>query len=140
MPYPSANRIVQNRLADRLNVGLTGNDRIRVERQLPTNSQYTNRLIVVTVSPSSPGDTTLTVDVADLDVDAYAGTLDGAEDLAELARYELRLGLPGYTDPDSGAFVMAVQTLARPAWAPWDDAARIERFTASYRITLHAAP
>ncbi|WP_407566843.1 hypothetical protein [Polymorphospora sp. A560] len=121
-------------------MGIPAKSRIRVENKLPSNSQYTYRLVVVQTAVSSPGDTTLTLDVVDLNIDCYAGTDEMAAGLAEMVRSALRLRFVRHIDPVSGAFIKSVETLARPAWAPWDDASAIERWTAAYRLTVHATP
>ncbi len=140
MAYADTQQIVLGRLHTRLNIDVPLSERIRVEDELPTNSQYAGRLVVVTVNPGSPGDTTLTLDLVDLDIDAFAGSRDRTRDLAEQVRTEMRVHLSHYTDPASGAFIKRVQTLGRPAPAAWDDASRIERWSALYRLTVHHAP
>lgn len=140
MVYADIQKIVIGRLRARLNEDVPLSERIRVEDDLPGNSQYVNRLVVVGINPGSPGDTTLTIDVTDLDIDAFAGSRDRAQDLAEKVRTEMRVYLPRYTDPATGASIMQVQTFARPAPALWDDASRIVRWSATYRVTVHHAP
>lgn len=140
MAYPNLKAIIRDWLRDDLNVGVPETDRIRVENRLPKNSQYVNRLVVVQAAPTSPGDIRLTLDVADFDVDTFAGADDLSCELAELAREALRLRLPLTTFQPSGALVTRVDTLIRPVWAAWDDASRIQRYTGSYRVYSHCAP
>lgn len=140
MAYPNLKALIRDWLKTDLNTGVAEANRIRVENRLPKNSQYVNRLVVVQAAPTSPGDVQITLDVADLDVDAFAGSDDLACELAEMAREALRIRLPLTTFQPSGAFIKRVSTLVRPDWAPWDDASRIERYTASYRIHSHCAP
>lgn len=119
----------------------TGEDRVRVvdDGEVPSNLQHAQRFIVVAKSPSSPGDTQLTLDVSDISVEFYARTQDRADDGAEQVRAQLRRNFLHYTDPDTGAFVNRVQTLAAPVPAP-SASAQWRITTATYRITVHAAP
>lgn len=80
------------------------------------------------------GDTVLTLDVALLDLDFYAKVADNARVMAERARTELRLHLPGYTWPD-GVTVSGVETVTAPFWAPDP----VFKRSATYRVVLHSA-
>ena len=78
------------------------------------------------------GDTRLTLDTALVDVDFYAQVADHVRDLAEQARYQLRVRLP-LTTLTGGVLVTAVDTVSAPAWAPDPDA---YRRAAAYQITF----
>ena len=140
MAYPSARAMVRDWL--RANVfTTTGEDRVRVvdDGEAPSNLQHAQRFVVIAKAPSSPGDAQLTLDVSDISVEFYARTQDRADDGAEQVRAELRLRFQHYTDPDTGAFVSRVQTLAPPQPAP-AASAQWRIATATYRIAVHAAP
>jgi hypothetical protein len=139
MPYPSARALVRDWLRSTVFTA-TGEERVRVvdDGEVPSNLQHAQRFVVVAKAGSSPGDAQLTLDVSDVSVEFYARTQDRADDGAEQVRAELRLRFQHYTAP-SGAFVSRVQTLAPPVPAPAASSAwRIA--TATYRITVHAAP
>ena len=87
-------------------------------------------------------DRQITLDEADVDIDAYVGPDDagnpdraGARELAEQARQAVRYQLPGVVFTD--AVVARTQTIVAPAWRPYDNTA-LRRFGGSYRLTLHS--
>lgn len=142
MPYPDLEVIVRDWARTDLNIPPPADtkQRIRVENRLPDNLQFVARLVVIADQPSAPGDVDLTLDVADLQVDCYAGSRERAKALAELVRAAFRLRLPHHTDPGTGAFITRVQTFARPTIAPFANSSRLELCAATYRLTVHAAP
>lgn len=119
-----------------------GTSRVRVGEggsDLPDNVIHAERLVTVEKIQSSPGDAVPTLDIADLEVNAYARNRLRARTVAEQVRAGLRYQLPGHTDPSTGAFVKQVRALAPPAEAPWESA-DTSRYLATYRIWLHHSP
>lgn len=133
MAYPNVEALVTAWLPARLGVNVT------VTEDPPTRLAA-DMLVVVVGEIPGPGDTQLTLDVSDIDIDCYAGSRDAARDLAEQVRSQMRLNLPHTIHTAySGAFVNRVQTLAKPAPTLYDVAV-IRRCSATYRITVHATP
>lgn len=79
------------------------------------------------------GDERLTLDTVLLDIDFYGKVADRVRELAERARYELRVNLPLTTFGD-GSFVTGVRTISAPCWAPDPT---VFRRTAAYQVTIH---
>lgn len=130
MAYPNVEALVTAWLPARLGANVT------VTEDPPTRLAA-DMLVVVVGEIPGPGDTQLTLDVSDIDIDCYAGSRDAARDLAEQVRSQMRLNLPHTTHDD--AFVNRVQTLAKPAPTLYDVPV-IRRCSATYRITVHATP
>lgn len=137
MPYPDPATLLRDWL--RANVfTASGEDRVRVETEMPGNLQQAERLVIITVAPSSPGDEQVTLDVTDLIVDCYARTQDRANAVAEQIRAAIRVRMRHHTTPD-GAFVKQVATFSRPARVPPSVSTRRQN-SATYRLIIHAAP
>ena len=111
-------------------------DGCRVCTDLPATLQDELPVVQVVRAPGG-GDGTLTIDTAVVDVEVYAADRAGAVGLAEVVRGLLRLRLPGWFD--GRATVLAVETSSPPIWRPYDDAARIRRFGATYVIKVQSA-
>lgn len=107
----------------------------RVVTELPANLADVVPLIQVVRFGGS--DDIWTVDSANVDVDTFAASRDGARSLAEQVRTALRLHLPGYAS--AGAACQSVTTISAPRWVPYDNTS-LRRFNAAYRITIHSIP
>jgi hypothetical protein len=136
--YPNLEKLTGDWLRANVFVA-TGPDRVRVADEWPDNLQHAARVVCIQRSETSPGDTQVTMDVADLDVDCFARTRQRAMDLAEQVRAELRLRFLHYTDPQTGAFIHKVQTFSGPAVAPYDSSL-VVRVAATYRVSVHVDP
>jgi hypothetical protein len=124
VPYPDIERLLVARLA-----GVLG---VRFVTDLPSNLQQV--LPLGQVNRIGGADDVITLDRANVDVDAYAGSRAAALELAERVREDLRMALPGAALP-GGVVVCRVETLSGPAWRPYDDAGGVRRFGATYQIT-----
>lgn len=142
MPYADPEVIVKAFLTSQVFPG-AGTDRVRVVRgeDFPTqpNVQQSQRLIRVVQIPSSPGDQQPTLDIADVELNWYAGTRDRVRDLANTTRAELRYRLEKWTHPDSAAFVKQVRFLSVPAQAS-SESSMFQRRTATCRLWIHHNP
>jgi hypothetical protein len=107
----------------------------RVVTELPANLADVVPLLQVTRFGGQ--DDFITLDAANIDIDAFAVGRDAARTLAEQARTAVRLHLPGYAS--GGAAVQSVTTISAPRWVPYDNTS-LRRFVASYRITIHSIP
>lgn len=127
-PLASAESLVRNWLATQFP------SPIRVVTELPADLGATQ---VIQVTRFGGSDDWITLDSANVDIDAFASTRDAARTLAEQVRTAVRLHLPGYAA--SGAAVQSVTTISAPRWVPHDNT-NLRRFVASYRITIHSIP
>lgn len=140
MPYADPEQIVSDYLTSVVHPG-AGQDRVRVVtgEDMPDNLQHALRVIRVVQIPSSPGDAQPTLDVADVELNWYAGTRDRVRDLASTTRVGLRYGLEQWTHPGTGAFVTQVRFLAAPAQAPSETSMFMRRM-ATARLWIHHNP
>ncbi len=140
MAYADPEQVVQDFLVALVYPG-AGEDRVRVVvgENLPDNLQHALRVVRVVQIPSSPGDAQPTLDVADVELNWYAGTRDRARDLSNTTRAAMRYQLPQWTHPASGAFVTQVRWLAAPAEAP-SESSMFHRRMATARLWLHHNP
>ncbi|PSJ29557.1 hypothetical protein B7P34_06730 [Streptosporangium nondiastaticum] len=83
------------------------------------------------------GDDGFRLDLAVVDLDAFAVTRAGAADLATRARTALLADLPGSALPD--VVFTSAATVAAPAWRPWASQA-VTRIGATYAVRLHTRP
>lgn len=72
-----------------------------------------------------------------IDVDAYAGTRDEAQDLAEMARHALLWILPG-SKVESTVFTR-IRTVVGPRMLAHANP-KVRRYSANYELLLHAQP
>jgi len=112
--------------------GATG---ARCVTDLPAN--LADVLPVIQVERFGGGDSVLTLDDANVDIDVYAADLASAEDLAEQVRLFLRAGLPGTVVADGAAVVSRVRTITGPSRLPYDNTGLV-RVGAAYQVTLHS--
>lgn len=121
----------------------TGQDRVRVEVGDLTpeeiNFQQAQRLIRIVQLASSPGDTTITLDVADLELNWYARNRQRVRELTDQTRVAMRYQLEGVTDPDTGAFIKQARWLSSPADTP-SESSMFRRRTATARLWIHHNP
>jgi hypothetical protein len=76
----------------------------------------------------------LPYDLANVDVDCYAGDRAAAHLLAERVAHALMYDLPGYRV--GGTTVLSVECLNGPSWAPYDNTS-VRRMTAAYQFRTH---
>lgn len=88
---------------------------------------------VVLVGGSTPN---VSLDAPLLAVDAFAADRPQAIALANRVRTLLSYGSLGADL--MGGRIGQVSTVTAPLWAPWDNSS-VRRYTATYRITLHAS-
>lgn len=98
-----------------------------------TPADMAKSLPLVQVSRFGGADSDPVVDVASVDVDAYAATRGDAARLCEQVREALRFGLPGQTV--DGVQVYAVDTIGGPSVRPFD-VTGVRRFGATFRLTV----
>jgi hypothetical protein len=106
---------------------------MRVVTDTPSN--LASLLPVVQVTRFGGGDHSVALDVANIDVDTYAATRQGAAELAEQVRYALLFILPGQNN--KGVVVTRTDTLIGPSWRAYENTA-LRRFGATYQLTVHA--
>jgi hypothetical protein len=115
---------------------VTGLGYTQVTDELPDNLVDLIRTApVVIVERFGGADTTITLDVARVDIDVYANSREGALGHAETIRAAARARLRGYTF--GGAVVGRVETISAPRRALYDSRSVVRRFTAAYQITTH---
>ena len=107
----------------------------RVVTELPAN--LADVVPVIQVTRFGGADRFTVLDDANIDVDTFGATRDGARNLGGLVRSALILHLPGVQT--GGGIVTAVSTISAPRWVPYDNT-NLRRFVASYRITIHSVP
>lgn len=140
MPYADPEQIVSDYLKTVTFPG-AGQDRVRVVvgEDMPENLQHALRVVRVVQIPSSPGDAVPTLDIADVELNWYAGTRERVRDLASTTRAGLRYGLEKTTHPATGAFIKQVRFLAAPAEAP-SETSMFRRRLATCRLWIHHDP
>lgn len=111
--------------------GLTGG--VRACTDLPADLLQV--LPVVQVARIGGTDSSVSLDVATVDVDSYAASRQAANELAGQVRHALLFALPGAAA--AGGVVTRVQTLSAPAWRPYDNTT-LRRVGASYQLTVRA--
>ncbi|MEU5424234.1 hypothetical protein AB0H73_01305 [Streptomyces olivoreticuli] len=79
------------------------------------------------------------LDLALIDVDAFASMRPAAVNLAARVRDALLAALPGAVVPSAAAVFTAASTVTAPAWRPWENTA-LTRVGATYAVRLHAHP
>ena len=94
-------------------------------------------LPVIRVERFGGGDSVLTLDDANVDVDVYAADRASADVLAEQVRLFMRTGLPGTVVADGAAVVARVRTITGPNRLPYDNTG-LTRVGAAYQVTLHS--
>ncbi|MFI9204037.1 hypothetical protein [Streptomyces sp. NPDC053048] len=85
------------------------------------------------------GDDGFRLDLAVVDIDAFAATRAEAAGLAARTRGALLGKLPGAIAPTAAAAFTAASTVSAPAWRPWENPA-VTRIGATYAIRLHRHP
>lgn len=142
MPYANPEQILQRWLIAEVFPGV-GADRVRVVAgevdPKAINIQQAMRLVRIIKLSSSPGDAEPTLDIADLEINAYAATRDRAGDLAEQVRAQTRYRLAKTTDATTGAFVTKVIWPGVPVQVP-SDTAMFARFRGTVRLWVHHNP
>lgn len=128
MSYVSAELVVRTFLAAQFPT-------TRVVTETPADLQ--DQVPLLRVVRFGGSDDELTLDVARVDVDAFAIGRDAARQLGEDARTALRLKAPGQTV--AGGFIAAVRTESAPSWTPWDDT-DLRRFTSTYAVSIRSVP
>lgn len=124
LPYVDAERILVTWLGAQCSC--------RVVTELPADLE--KRVPLIQIERTGGSDTRPGLDFVALEVDAYGPDRGSAYALAESARYALRFELPG--QQINGAVFTEVQTVAAPAYRPYDNTG-LRRFGASYRLVLH---
>lgn len=140
MPLANAVRVVRTYLAGEF-------PDIRVLTETPHD--LARELPVIRVRRIGGQDTVLTLDVANIDVDAYAIGEAAATALAEQVRTSLRLNAEGQTiagveetqltPAEPPALIAQVDTISAPKWVPYDNTA-LRRISATYRIAIRSIP
>lgn len=104
-----------------------------VTHELPTNLDFVLPLVVV--ERFGGNDATITIDVANVDIDVYASSRTAALDHGEHIRQALRTKLRGYTT--GGVTFGLPKTISAPTIAPFDSRTIVRRCTAAYQILTH---
>ncbi|WP_370421955.1 hypothetical protein AB8O64_27605 [Streptomyces sp. QH1-20] len=78
------------------------------------------------------------LDLAVMDIEAFAATRAEATDLAARIRDALLTDLPG-SAPTVAAVFTAASTISAPSWRPWENPG-LTRMGATYAVRLHARP
>lgn len=110
---------------------------VDVVHEVPTNVVdlcRTNPVVVVDRFGGS--DTTITFDVARLDVDVFANSRDAAKLHGEAIRRAMRLQLPRAVLGGT-THVLKVETISAPTVVPYDSRNVIRRTTAAYQLRTH---
>lgn len=111
---------------------------VRTCTELPAELAVPDTLPIVQVEEVfGPGESVPSLDVCDVDIDAYAETRPDAKDLAERVRSLIMYDLPGRTFANGLVSISKVSTDRKPSRLPYDDSG-IRRFGAAYRITVHS--
>jgi hypothetical protein len=90
---------------------------------------------VIVLDRVGGGETVVTIDKANVDVDTFANSLDGVRLHAGLIHAAITTRLVGYIY--QGTVVNRVETIRAPIKAAWDSRNVVKRRVGSYRITLH---
>lgn len=106
---------------------------LRAVTELP--AELADAVPLVRVFRIGGPDPTPGLDVATLDIEAFADARQSARTLAYQIQYALRFKLPGHVT-DAGS-VARVRTISGPAWRPYDNP-NVRRFGALYEITTHS--
>lgn len=109
---------------------------VRAVAELPADLYTAGNLPILHVEEvPGPGWSIPTIDVCDVDIDAYAIGRQPSRDLAEQAR-ALVMAMAGRVFDDGLTVVSKVETLRKPTPLPYDDS-DLRRMGGGYRFTLH---
>lgn len=125
MQYTPAESVIRNWLDARFPAA-------RVVTETPDN--LADVLPCIVVGGFGGGDDVITIDETNIDIQYFAATRTLARDGAEEVRGAMRFELPGQST--DGVFVLAVDTMSKPSWAPYDNT-NVRRFIATYHVTIH---
>ncbi len=103
------------------------------EVELPSNLTYC--LPLVTVGRFGGGDDTISLDVANVDVDVYAATAGAAKTIARRIHTGVRLNLPGHLD--GSLSVSRARTITAPTVRDYQSST-VFLVGASYQVTAHS--
>ncbi len=91
---------------------------------------------VVVVDRFGGADSTITIDVARIDVDVFASSRDAAKLHGEAIRQAMRVRLPR-TTLGGATHVLKVETVSAPTVVAYDSRNDIRRTAAGYQISTH---